>query len=215
LIAWVPSVASAQNPTTDTWVPFPNPWQPGVEELAPRDLNISDMEILDVLVGSRARIFTTSDGWVDTDDPLNIETYPGQLRSWDFDLPLPDLLSGFNYLNQLWDEKDVDWSENSAVADWNSVLGGEPDPGTGYYPNYGKGGSLVGMTSVNGILFVGGPHRNDKALNAAGDGWQVSQWNGLSMLDGSSLSFNPANGELYSGGTGPTGRGTLTVTRGC
>jgi hypothetical protein len=74
-----------------------------------------------------------------------------------------------------------------------------------------KGGSLVGITSRRGSLFVNSPHRNDRALFHGAP--RVTRWNGLAMLDGADdplLSFDPALGlgkELFSAGTAADGPG--------
>lgn len=86
------------------------------------------------------------------------------------------------------------------VANWNAVLGGENDP------PHSKRGSLVGMTSRNGVLFACMPSRNEDELVPGGGQGLVTQWNGLAAFDGTAAPATAFDPDMGSGqGLAPRG----------
>jgi hypothetical protein len=182
----------AQNPTPSSWVDLPRV-DLGVDITTRRNAIAKDLKILDVLVtGNRLRAFYTTEGSIDPDFSI---LYPGRLRPIDVLTPVPDLtVSSASFLVQ----DDVPGWNLPAVSGWGDVE-----------PTWGKGGSIVGMSTINGSLLVAGSHRNRNEVDV-GDSPKLDSWNGLSFIDDATVrpmdmtiqeSWS-AGPDLGTGGTG-------------
>jgi hypothetical protein len=192
--------ADAQQGDT-TWIKLPTA-NPANAEAA--NFAAQDLEMLDVTIGGDwARFFYTTNG-AQIKNTLQVwELQPGRLRPIDVRIPLPDLVNSAP--GSQWPQGPVgseDWMIRAHIPNWNQVL----DP---LLPPRGKGSSLVGLVSHNGFLTVAGTRRNDLIPNPPGPPAdptvpEVKPWNGLTLLDGVSMTFDPANNigkELWSAGT--------------
>jgi hypothetical protein len=103
----------------------------------------------------------------------------------DVNTPLPDLST-----------TSPTFSNLAAVPGWNDVLGGDL-PAT-----YGKTGSIVGMRSINGNLFVHGPRRNNDTPDPPGSYVpDTEEWNGLTYVkDATGRAADMDLTELWSAG---------------
>lgn len=209
--------------------PYP-PGHPITESPDKRNHLASDIVRIDLPIAlgggvQAVRFYYTTDGrftyksGINEDGPNLPEAewklFPGRLRPVDIAAPFPTISEFIGNNGVEWPKSlggSNNWDVLAPVANWNQTLGG--DDATTLL--YAKGNSLVGLLSYRGMLFVDGPHRNDRALDPFGNK-VIVRWNGLSILDGTlppSGSFDPANGlgkELWS--TGPNSDGTTNLQR--
>ncbi len=191
------------NLTLTTWIELLDS-SAGGEDLS--NAIAGDLEVLDVFVvnGTRIRVFYTTEGFFDS--AANV-LRPGRLRPVDIVKPIPDLAS-FGFANQFWDAGGTAWDIRDPVAKWNDVLHPLPNPNPDD-PPFAKGNALVGFAVRNGWLFVNGPHRNDKDVTVPinPQGFDVTAWNGITMVNGAIDPANVVPFEFESAGTEPVGAG--------